>query len=174
MHKNHVAVLLIAALALANISASARERVTPQSNPDFSGVWVPVDGGSPPPPPPPPPPGMPPPPPPPRTVSLTIKQTDTTLTIERLVDVSGQHAVHTATFNLDGTERVNQKEPLTLRSKAAWSSGALVVTSVAMHEGQKIGELSETYRLDNGSLVVETIRVTPAGTFTSKTRHTRQ
>jgi hypothetical protein len=145
-----------------------------QTNPDFSGVWKPVDGGTPPPKLPPPPPGIPPPPPPPKTLSLTITHTPTTLTLTRKADAAGREVEFTASFKLDGTESVNQMGPVVRRSKAAWQDGSLVINTTASADGSVLGEIQEVYRLVNGDLVIDTTRKTPAGTFTGRTVNRKQ
>jgi hypothetical protein len=140
-----------------------------QDRPDFSGVWKPVDSASTPLPPPTP--GGP--PPPPRTVSLTIKQSPAELKVDRRAEMTGRETVHTFSYNLDGTESMNQMGPLLFRTKAAWDGAALVLTSVITAGDQAIGESREVYRLENGNLIVESSRKTPAGTFTETSVHTK-
>ena len=157
---------LLAMMLLATVTAA-------QTRPDFSGVWTPVGSpGSAAPPLPPPPPGggPPPPPPPPRTVSTTIAQSATELKIDRRVEIDGRETVYTFVYNLDGTESVNQMGPMVFRTKATWDGAALVLSSVIStgENTRTFGESKEIYRLENGELIVETTRQTPAGTFTSK------
>jgi hypothetical protein len=63
---------------------------------------------------------------------------------------------------------------MSFRTRTSWDGDGLVLTSVASLEGNAIGEVKETYRLADGQLVVETVRTTPAGTFTGRTVHTRR
>jgi hypothetical protein len=79
--------------------------------------------------------------------------------------------VHTFSYKLDGTESVNQMEPLVFRTKAAWDGASLVLTSVVTASDRTIGDAREVYRLENGDLIVEGSRNTPAGTFSEKTVH---
>ena len=158
--------LLIASLG---ISGAA------QTRPDLSGTWVPVDNiGTQPPLPPPTPDGPPPPPPPPRTISMTIAQSPSQITVDRRADVSGQETVYTFVYRLDGTETVNQMGVLTFRTRASLDGNSLVLLSTASAEGNAIGDVKEIYRLVDGNLVVETTRRGPAGTFTSRTVHARR
>jgi hypothetical protein len=154
---------LLALTLLASVTAA-------QTKPDFSGVWKPVEspGSASPPLPPPRPDGPPPPPPPPKTVSTTIAQSATELKIDRRVEIEGRETVYTFVYNLDGTESVNQMGPLVFRTKATWDGMALALSSVISIDGKAFGESKDVYRLENGELIVETTRQTPAGTFTSK------
>ena len=141
-----------------------------QTRPDFSGVWKPVEspGSASAPLPPPRPDGPPPPPPPPKTVSTTIAQSATELKIDRRVETEGRETVYTFVYNLDGTESVNQMGPIVFRTKAAWDGAALVLSSVVYTDERQLGEVRDVYRLENGDLIIETTRKTPAGTFTAR------
>jgi hypothetical protein len=152
---------LVGLLAVAAVVAAIAEA---QVRPDFSGVWKPVDSARTPLPPPQP--GGP--PPPPRTVSTTITQSATELKMDRRVEMAGRETVQTFIYKLDGTESVNQMGPLLFRTKAAWDGAALVLTSVASVDDKTVGESRDVYRLEDGDLIVETERKTPAGTFTSR------
>ena len=156
---------LLALMFLTTVTAA-------QTKPDFSGVWKPVEspGSTTPPLPPPQPDGPPPPPPPPKTVSTTIAQSATELKIDRRVEIEGRETVYTFVYNLDGTESVNQMGPMVFRTKATWDGAALVLSSVISTGGntRTFGESKEIYRLENGELVVETTRKTPAGSFTAR------
>lgn len=146
-----------------------------QTRLDFSGTWVPVGNvGTQPPLPPSRPDGPPPPPPPPRTISLTIAQSASQLTIERRAEVGGQETVYPFVYRLDGSETVNQMGVLSFRTRASWNDDSLVLTSTASTEGSALGDVKEVYRLTDGNLIVETTRQGPAGTFTSRTVHRRQ
>jgi hypothetical protein len=138
-----------------------------QTRPDFSGVWKPVEsptstssllppskpGG---------------PPPPPRTLSTTITQSATELKVDRRVERDGGEAVITFIYKLDGTESVNQMGPIVFRTKAAWDGAALILSSLISTDEKTIGESKDIYRLENGEMIVETTRQTPAGTFTAR------
>ena len=142
-----------------------------QTRPDFSGVWNPVESAgsvSPPLPPPQRPDGPPPPPPPPKTISTTIAQSATELKVDRRVEIEGRETVYNFVYNLDGTESVNQMGPMVFRTKASWDGAALVLSSAISSGGKTFGESKDIYRLENGELIVETTRQTPAGTFTSR------
>jgi hypothetical protein len=160
------------------LALTVRASLAPaQGSPDFSGVWRPVDALShavPPPPPPPTPGGPPPPPPPPKTISTTITQSAGELKIDRLLETGGREAVQTYVYRLDGGESVNQMGPIVFRTTAAWEGAALVLVSVLSADGKPIGDARETYRLENGNLIVEVSRQTPAGTFTSRGVNTRE
>ena len=152
-------------------AALAREcEAAVQGNPDLSGVWIP-SGETPPTPPPAPPGGV---PPAPKTISLTIEQTATTIKITRKADSGGREVEFIASFKLDGTESVNQRGLVELRSRTAWQDAALVITSIAVADGRALGEIKEVYRLENGELIVESARKTEAGTFTAKTVHRKE
>ena len=88
--------------------------------------------------------------------------------MDRRVEMAGRETVHTFIYKLDGTESVNQMGPLLFRTKAAWDGAALTLTSVISVDDRTIGESRDVYRLENGDLIVETERKTPAGTFTSR------
>ena len=151
-----------------------------QTRPDFSGVWKPLDSGTatapapPPPPPAPPGGGPPPPPPPPRTIALTIVQSATELRIERRADAGGREVVYNFTYKLDGTESGNQMGSILLKTEAAWEGNALVLSSVVSVEDKPLGQLKEVYGPENGDLVVESTRHTPAGVMTAQTVHRKQ
>jgi hypothetical protein len=158
--------MLIAALAIVGVA---------QSRPDFSGTWVPVDDvGTRPPLPPSTPDGPPPPPPPPRTISLAIRQSAGALAVDRRVEERGHEVVYAFLYKLDGSESINQMGLLTFHTRAAWDGESLVLSSGASVEGNALGELRETYRLVDGTLVVESVRKSPAGTFTGRTIHARR
>ena len=155
----------------------AAECAAVQATPDFSGAWKPVEAPAPPPPPPPPSAptgGRPAPPPPPKTLSTTITQSATELKVNREMEGGGRTFVQTFIYKLDGTECVNQQSLLVFRTKASWADSALVLASLVFAQDNQIGEIKEVYRLENGELVVETTRKTPAGTFTGKSVHRRQ
>lgn len=144
--------------------------VSAEGMPDFSGKWRPTDppantsapsnvpmGG---------------PPPPPRTLSSTITQSAARLRVDRLIDESGRETVYTFIYALDGSDSVNRMGELVFRTKCAWSGNSLVLrSSVSLDGNQVVGELEETYRLDGEELIVETMRRTPAGTFSGRTAH---
>jgi hypothetical protein len=81
--------------------------------------------------------------------------------------------ISTFTYKLDGSESVNQMGPLVLTTKAAWEGTALILSSTATADENPLGRLREIYRLENGELIVETTRETPAGTFKGTTVHRR-
>jgi hypothetical protein len=142
--------------------------------PDFSGTWVPVDSATTAPPlPPSVPGGPPPPPPPPRTLSLGISQSATHLTLDRRMEVDGREMADRVLYRF-GAETVHTTGVLTFRTKAAWEGDTLVLSSTVSHEGNALGDLRETYRLVDGTLVVESTRKSAAGTFTGRTVHARR
>jgi hypothetical protein len=143
--------------------------------PNFSGTWVPVDSATTAPPlPPSVPGGPPPPPPPPRTLSLGISQSATQLTLDRRMEIDGREVDDRVLYRLDGAETVHTTGVMTFRTKAAWEGDTLVLSSTVSHEGNAIGDLRETYRLIDGTLVVESTRKSAAGTFTGRTVHARR
>lgn len=146
-----------------------------QNKPDFSGTWVPIDSAASPAPPlpPPTPDGPPPPPPPPRTLSLSVTQTPAEMKVERRVDASGRVDVYAFAYRLDGSETVNRMGVLVFRATAAWDGTRLVISSAVTTEGNALGTIKEVYRLENGTLVVDSTRTSPAGVFTSRTVHKR-
>ena len=166
----NTSVLIVLTMGLSTLKAS-------QSRPDFSGVWTPEDNQSATIPPPPPPSGAPggppPPPPPPRTLSLSITQSPTDLTVNRRVEVGGREETYAFVYRLDGSESVNRMGVLVFRTKAAWDGGSLVLSSAVSTEGNAFATSRDVYHLENGSLVVENTRNAPAGTFTSRTVHKR-
>jgi hypothetical protein len=154
--------------------ALARECAAAQGKPDFSGVWKPGDAPTPPAPPPSTAGGPPPPPPPPKVLDLTITQSATELKVNRRAESQGREVVYALTYKLDGTESVNQMGSIVLRTIAAWEGGALTLASKAFVEESRIGDVKDVYTLENGNLVIETTRTTPAGTFTGKVVHRKQ
>jgi hypothetical protein len=117
--------------------------------------------------------GPPPPPPPPRTLSITIRQTATAVTIDRRMEASGQETISSGTYPFDGSETIRRMGVLEYRTRAAWDANRLVLSSAVSAQGNAVGELTESYRLEDGNLVVETTRTSRAGTFTGRTVHTR-
>ena len=87
--------------------------------------------------------------------------------------MDGRETVQTFVYKLDGTESVNQMGPLIFRTKAAWDGAALVLSSVISVDGKAMGESKDVYHLENGQLIVETTRQTPAGTFTARSVNTK-
>jgi hypothetical protein len=45
---------------------------------------------------------------------------------------------------------------------------ALVLSSVVYTDERQLGGVRDVYRLENGDLIIETTRKTPAGTFTAR------
>jgi hypothetical protein len=154
--------------------------IAAQSTPDLSGTWVPVSGATAAPPPPPPSPTPmpdgppPPPPPPPRTLSMTISQTPTHVTIDRHMETNGEQTVSSDTYAFDGSETIRRMGVLVFRTKAAWSGGSLVLSSAVSAPGTAVGELTEIYRVVDGNLIVDSTRKSPAGTFSDRTVHARR
>lgn len=162
-------------MSLAGIAAPAealaRECDAAQDQPVFSGRWKPVEQGPPVTAPPAPAPGGP--PKPPRTISVTITQSAMEMKVDRELETDGRTVTSAFTYKLDGSESVNQMGPLVLTTRAGWEGTALVLSSTASADGKPLGRLREIYRLENGELIVETTRETPAGTFKGTTVHRR-
>jgi hypothetical protein len=93
--------------------------------------------------------------------------------MERRVETGGREAVYMFIYKLDGTESVNQMGSIVFTTTVTWDGAALVLSSKASVEGKPIGQVKDVYRLQDGELLVETTRQTPAGTFTSTTTHRR-
>ncbi len=165
----------VARMSLAGVAAAAevlaRECDAAQHQPLFSGRWKPVEPDAPATAPPTPASGGP--PPAPRTISMTITQSASEMTVDRELETGGRTVVSTFTYKLDGSASVNQMGPLVLTTKAAWEGTALVLSSTATADEKPLGNLREVYRLENGELIVETTRETPAGTFKGTTVHRR-
>jgi hypothetical protein len=149
----------------------ARECNATQDQPVFSGRWKPVESTAPATPAPATSPDGP--PPPPRTLSITITQSATEMKVDRELETAGRTMVSTLTYKLDGTKSVNQVGPIVFTTSAAWESAALILSSVVTADEKPLGHLREVYRLENGELIVETTRETPAGTFKGTTVHRR-
>ena len=160
-----LASLLIVALAIGTAA---------QSTPDLSGTWVPVSGATVAPPTPMPDGPPPPPPPPPRTLSMTISQTPTHVTIDRHMETNRQQTVSSDTYAFDGSETIRRMGVLVFRTKAAWSGDSLVLSSAVSAPGTAVGELTEIYRVVDGNLIVDSTRTSPAGTFSDRTVHARR
>jgi hypothetical protein len=144
-----------------------------QSRPDFSGTWMPVEAPATAPAPPPLPPASrdsrPAPPPPPRTLSTTIVQSPTEMTMRRRVETGGREATYTFIYRLDGTESVNQMGAIMSKTTVAWDGPTLVLSSTFSADGKMMGRGRELYHIENGQLIVESTRETPAGKFTEHT-----
>lgn len=149
-----------------------------QSRPDFSGTWTPLDASATAPAPPPLPPASrgtrPPPPPPPRTLSTTIVQSPTEMTMRRRVETGGREAVYTFVYRLDGTESVNQMGAIVSKTTASWDGATLVLSSTFSADGKMMGSGRELYHLENGQLIVESTRETPAGKFKQRNVHEKK
>jgi hypothetical protein len=151
-----------------------------QSRPDFSGTWLPVEGPATAPAPPPLPPASPggrpapPPPPPPRTLSTMIVQSPAEMTVRRRVETGGREAMYTFTYRLDGTESVNQMGAIVSKTTASWDGATLVLSSTFSADGKMMGSGRELYHIENGQLIVESTRETPAGKFTERTVHKKR
>ena len=149
-----------------------------QITPDFSGSWrseITREVPPPPPPPPPPPsvswqpgepPPPPPPPPPPSTLAMTIRQTATELFIDRTLSSESPAVIPQVTYKLDGSESINTNGFMITATEASWQNSTLVLTSVHSMAGKKLGDSTETYRLEDGKLIVERILKTPRGVIT--------
>jgi hypothetical protein len=152
------------AIAFCVLALTIAAAVPPaQLRPDFSGEWRPLGGdttpqqlgaGSP--------------PPPPRTLLVTIAQTSEGLEIGRRVEADGREVVYHFTFRLDGKENVNQMGPLVCYTRASWEGSSEVAV-----ENRRIGTLRETYAVEDGKLMIDTIRTGPAGTMKDRTAHER-
>ncbi len=148
-----------------------RECAAPQSKPDLSGTWKPVEAPDARPAPPSPSSGA---PPPPQTLSITVSQSESELKVERRVETGGREAVYTFTYKLDRSTSVNQMGPLVFRTTAAWDGASLVLSSEVSADEKPLGRVKDVYRVENGELIVETTRETPAGMFTMKMLHRKQ
>jgi hypothetical protein len=104
-----------------------------------------------------------------RPAKLVIKQTETTLTIER--EMGGQTA--TLTYKLDGTESVNPgMRGGEVKSKTR-RDGDKLVTESSQTMNTPNGEMSIQSKevrsmAADGTMLVEMTRTTPRGTQTSK------
>ena len=159
-----------AASTLARECAAARPDFQAAQKPDFSGTWIPGDAGKPAPPPS----TQAGPPPPPRTLSLTITHSPAEMKIDRRMDTAGRETTSTFIYKLDGSKNVNQMGPLVFDTTAEWQGEKLVLSSNVSADGSQIGTLREVYGIDNGDLIVETTRSSPAGVFSSRTVHKKQ
>ena len=137
-----------------------------QRPPDFAGEWRPINQGSPRPEPP-----RSDAPPPPRTVAFPVPLAADALKVTRRVESGGRDASYDFSYKLDGSETVNQMGPLVFHTKAVWEGQALVLNSNVDVEDKPIGTLRETYTLDGGKLMIETVRTGPAGTIRDRTVH---
>lgn len=156
--------LLRSSLAIA-LAAVAVPTVYAQSVPDLSGVWT-LDAERsqlPEPSPPPAAPGGP--PPPPRLVALTIRQTSTELEIDRtFVTARGQTVDHVI-CRLDGAETRHTTDLFVETTRASWAGSTLTLSTVQSASasfgpmtGKALATVVETYRVDGGALIVESVR----------------
>lgn len=148
------------------------------AQPDLSGVWEPIPEASvlnlvettvPR--------DVPPPPPPPRTISLTITQAGSIVTMERHLARAGGSSsdvdIRVSTYEIDGAPTLSQNGPVALTTRALLEDGVLVLTSEAAVDGRPFGRVRDRYTLVDGQLVVESTRTLPAGTITSRDVHRR-
>jgi hypothetical protein len=104
--------------------------------------------------------------------SMTIKQSGTALTMDR---VMGQ-GTQTVVYKLDGSESTNTMGQGQAKSKAAWDGPKLVVTttqSLDTPNGPITVDSKDVYSLDGGVLTLETTRTTPNGAQTRKVVYTK-
>ena len=109
--------------------------------------------------------GPPPPPPPPRQIAVKITQTSTAFHIERTLGTEDGLTLQQADYRLDGSETTSQMGPILSRTTAAWNGRELVLTTVhaaagavGPMAGQVLGNLQETFTLQDGRLVINSIR----------------
>jgi len=92
----------------------------------------------------------------------------------RRVETGGREAVYTFAYKLDGTESVNQMGPIVSKTTASWDDATLLLSSTFSADGKMMGSGRELYRIENGQLIVETTRETPAGKFTGRFVHQKK
>jgi hypothetical protein len=123
-----------------------------QTRPDLSGTWrldetrsdpIPVTKLGPD--------GKPGPPPGSRPKMLVITQTSAMLTID---ETSGK-GMRRFTFKLDGTESMNWRGPIQMRSRSSWEGSKLVFSTTNFVEYDNFGNEKEVYSLQDGSLILE-------------------
>lgn len=94
---------------------------------------------------------------------MIVKQTADTLTVER---IAGENKI-VSTYKLDGSESVNKRTmgqggEVEIRSKAAFAGAKLTITTQQPGRDGATMELTETWSLDGGNLVIESTN--PRGT----------
>ena len=154
-----------------------------QSLADLSGSWVLDEGASASPvapAPPTPQDGSPPPPPPPRQVALRIARTQDTFRIERTLSTSGSAAVQDATYRLDGSETRSRIGPIVSTTTASWDGRQLLLSTVQTAAGdtgpmagQVLANLQERFTLEDGRLVIESLRRASGGQSNAKMVYAR-
>src|SRR5688572_869155 len=94
---------------------------------------------------------------------MVVKQTADTLTVER---IAGENKI-VSTYKLDGTESVNKRTmgqlgEVEIKSKAKFDGVKLTITSQQPGRDGGTMEVTETWALDGGNLVIESTN--PRGT----------
>ena len=140
-------VVIAAALAVAIVLPHAAHA---QSKTDFSGAWtwLAVSGSK----------------AKTKTLSMKIAQSPAELRIERVFEGAAP-ARETVIYRLDGAESSNRIGDATVRTKAAWKGGALILTSMVPTGGTP-ESATDVYRIVNGDLVIETTRQEASGRVT--------
>jgi hypothetical protein len=108
------------------------------------------------------------------TVELRIAQTDSGLTIERVLGPSTRRFVHT----FDGNDNVNVNGRSTLRTKSRWHDRQLVTEGTevtALDTGDVTSTVREVRAIGaKGELIVETAWTTEGRTTTSRQVYTKK
>lgn len=107
-----------------------------------------------------------------RTVTITIKQTATTLTIERKTDNRSEAAA----YKLDGSPSIN-KTPSggEVKSTSTWAGATLVTKSSMVSEGTTVQSTDVRSLADGGkTMILEVTRQTPRGETKQKLVYNRK
>ena len=110
--------------------------------------------------------GVPPPPPPPPQIAMKITQTPSAFHIERTLGTEDGLTLQQADYKLDGSETTSQMGPILSRTTAAWNGRELVLSTihsaagdaVGPMAGQVLGNLQETFTIQEGRLVINSMR----------------
>lgn len=99
-----------------------------------------------------------------KTVSMKITQTASELKVERVYEGAAP-ARESVSYRLDGGESSNRIGDATVRTKATWKDGALMLASMVPTGGTP-ESTTDVYRIVNGDLVIETTRQDASGRVT--------
>jgi hypothetical protein len=97
---------------------------------------------------------------------VKIAQTPTAFHIERTLGTENGAVLQSSDYKLDGSETTSQMGPILSRTTAAWNGRELVLSTVhsaagdvvGPMAGQVLGSLQETFTLEDGRLVIQSVR----------------
>jgi hypothetical protein len=96
---------------------------------------------------------------------MKITQTPTAFHVARTLGTEGGTLLQEFDYKLDGSETTSQMGPIVSRTTAVWNGRELVLSTVhsgasgtGPMAGQVLGNLQETFTLQDGRLVIHSVR----------------